>query len=162
MNDCNQLPVRLHKMQDQKSLTLWWYSFSGCGTNSIANGTASEGGHNLICGWLQPITAWIRQVPRQQIDDDSLTFIFGMVLEVPQYGISLRTPPVPCLSMFATNCHSGYGWCIAKNSWHSVDTHFQNGAVTMSVSLLPIKATNMMVTVPAGDSALVLINKIPK
>jgi hypothetical protein len=31
---------------------------------------------------------------------------------------------------------------IIKDSGHSIDTHFQNGAVTVSVSHLPIMADN--------------------
>jgi len=47
--------------------------------------------------------------------------------------------------MFATNRHLDYSRCIAHNCWLSVNTHFQNKAVTILSSLLPIKATNTLV-----------------
>jgi len=47
--------------------------------------------------------------------------------------------------MFATNCHLDYPRCKAKYHWQSMDTHFQNWAVTMSLCLLPIKAAITLV-----------------
>jgi len=48
--------------------------------------------------------------------------------------------------MAATGRHFDSPRCKAANRWCSVDAHFQNGAVTMSISLLPVKATNTSVT----------------
>ena len=38
-----------------------------------------------------------------------------------------------------------YTRCNTQNCWRSVDAHFQHGAVIMSLSLLPIKAANMLI-----------------
>jgi hypothetical protein len=45
--------------------------------------------------------------------------------------------------MFASNHHTSYPQCITKNHLDAVDAHFQNGAVAMSLSLLPIDAVSM-------------------
>jgi len=47
--------------------------------------------------------------------------------------------PIPHLWMSATNHHSDNPRCKAKNHWRSIDSHFQNGVMTVSLSLLPIK-----------------------
>jgi len=36
MTRCNQSPVRLHNMQDQKLLTVCWPSFAGCGRECMS------------------------------------------------------------------------------------------------------------------------------
>ena len=53
--------------------------------------------------------------------------------------------PIPHSWMVATNRHFGYPRCKAKNYSRSIDAHFQNGAVTLSISVLPINAANMLV-----------------
>ena len=47
--------------------------------------------------------------------------------------------------MAATNRHLGYTGCTAKNRLCSIDTHFQNGAVTVSYTVLPRKAAIKLV-----------------
>jgi len=52
---------------------------------------------------------------------------------------------MPHLWMSATNCHLDDPGCKAKNRGHSIDPHIQNGAVTVSLSLFPIKAANTLI-----------------
>ena len=85
-----------------------------------------------------------------KIVDARLTLIFRMWQGVCRYCFCVRTQPTLHLWMFTTNRHLGYPRWKAKNHWCSVDTHFQTGAVTMSLSLLPIKASNMSV-IPNSD-----------
>jgi len=47
--------------------------------------------------------------------------------------------------MAATERHLGYTKCTASNRWRSFDAHFQNGAVTMSYTVLPRKAAIKLV-----------------
>jgi len=47
---------------------------------------------------------------------------------------------MPHLWMSANNHHLDIPRCTARNHWRSFNTHFQNGAMTVSLSLLPIKA----------------------
>jgi len=47
--------------------------------------------------------------------------------------------------MAATNHQLGYPRCIAKNHLRSVNTQFQNGAVTVWSTVLPRKAGSMLV-----------------
>jgi len=42
--------------------------------------------------------------------------------------------------MSATNCHAEYPWCKAKHCWCTIDAHFQNGAGSVSISILLMNA----------------------
>ena len=50
--------------------------------------------------------------------------------------------PISYQWMSAINWNLDCPRCKAKNCWYSVNTHSQNGAVTVLLSLLPIKAAN--------------------
>jgi len=52
---------------------------------------------------------------------------------------------IPHLWMSATNPQLDYPRCKAKNHWHSIDTHFQNGAVKVTLALVAIMAANTLV-----------------
>jgi len=47
--------------------------------------------------------------------------------------------------MAATNCNTNYPRCKVKNRWHCIDALSQNAAVTVLLSLLPIRAANASV-----------------
>jgi len=55
MNCSHEVKFWLPTMQDQKSLTLHWRSFSGWGREGVAIDFASEGSQYLIYRYLQPI-----------------------------------------------------------------------------------------------------------
>jgi len=46
--------------------------------------------------------------------------------------------------MSTTNCHLDYPCCKARNCWCSIDAHFQNGAVTILLSMLSIRAASSL------------------
>ena len=50
--------------------------------------------------------------------------------------------PSPCLWMLVIKHHSYYRRCKTKNRWRAIDAHFQDGAGSVSHSLLPIKSAN--------------------
>jgi len=74
-----------------------------------------------------------------------LTLIVRMGQGVCCYYFWLGRQPIPRLWMAATNHHLGYPRCTAKHCGHYVDAHYQNWAVTMSVTLLPRKAASTLV-----------------
>jgi hypothetical protein len=53
--------------------------------------------------------------------------------------------PISHIWMSATNRNISYSWYTAKDRWRSVDAHAKNGAVTVLLSLLPVKAANTTV-----------------
>jgi len=62
----NKSPVWLPNMEDQKSLTLRWPSFSGWDRDHVAIDFASKGGHYLIDGFVQPIADSITKMQHQK------------------------------------------------------------------------------------------------
>jgi len=53
--------------------------------------------------------------------------------------------PIHCIWNITTDQHLHNPGCKAKNLWRSVDHHFQNGAVTVSLAVLPIQPANVSV-----------------
>jgi len=80
-----------------------------------------------------------------EIVDALLRFLFGMRQGFGHNFFCLSRQPIPHFWMGAPNRHVGYPRWKAKNCWHSVDSHFQNGALTMSRCLLPLNTANMLV-----------------
>jgi len=142
MDVCNWSPVILPRMQNQKLLTLCWWSFLGWGRERAAIIFAPKGGQYLIYGCLQPITSGITQDARPKIIDAPLTVIFRMGQGACCYCFCLRRRPIPHLWMFATNCQLDYARCKTKHCWRSVDAHFQDGAQSQSLLFWPLKAAN--------------------
>jgi len=141
----NQVLLGLPKMQGQKSLTLRRGSFLCWGREHVAFVFASKGGQYLICGGLQPIATQITQDARPKIIDTPLTLIVRMAQGACHYWFCLWWQPIPHLWMFANNHHLGYSRCKDKSCWSSIDIHFQNGAVTMLLSLWPVQAATTSV-----------------
>jgi len=97
MNVCNQMPVRLPKMLDQKLLSLLWHWFLGGGRECITVLVPSNSCQYLIYWCLQSISTLVTPDAK---------------------------PKICC---------------------NFIDADFQNGAVTMLQSLLPINAANTSV-----------------
>ena len=74
-----------------------------------------------------------------------MTLLFRMGQGACRYCFCLWRRPISHLWMFATNRRLGYPRCKAKNHWRSFEAHFQNGEVTVSFAILPIKAANRLV-----------------
>jgi len=53
--------------------------------------------------------------------------------------------PMRWLCIFATELNGIYHTYMTKIRWRSVDTHFHNGAVTVSLSVFPIKTANTFI-----------------
>jgi len=108
MNHCPKATHRLANMQDQKSLTLHWLSFSGCGRERVAILLALQGGQYLIYGCLQLITCWITQDARPKIDDALSMVIVRMGQGAGRFCFCFWRRPIPHLLMFASNCNLEY------------------------------------------------------
>ena len=70
--------------------------------------------------------------------------IFKMGQGVCCFCLCPKWMEVPHFRMSASSHHIDYPICKAKTHWHFIDVHFQNGAVTMALSLLALKATDML------------------
>jgi len=68
----------LGDLQDQKSLTLCWHSFSESGRECIAFSFAYQGSVSIIYECLHTITTQVNHDTRPNIVDDPLTPIFRM------------------------------------------------------------------------------------
>jgi len=80
MDMWNQSQVRLPKMQDQKSWTLHWRSFSGWGREYVAPVFDSQGSQYLVYGWLQLIATTVTEDAKPKIIQALLIRIFRMGL----------------------------------------------------------------------------------
>jgi len=77
-----------------------------------------------------------------KIIDALLTLILMMRQGACHCWYSQWRLPISDKCMSATNRNINYPRCEAKNRWCTVDAHSQNGAVTLLLSFLPIKAAN--------------------
>jgi hypothetical protein len=75
---CDHSPIRLPKMQDQKSLSLHWCSFSEWSRVCVTFSFASEGSLYLVYEHLHRIATQITQGARPKIIDSPLTLTFRM------------------------------------------------------------------------------------
>jgi len=66
MDACNQVPLILRKLHNQKSLTLWWQAFSRCGMEHFAFSFYYKGGQYFVHDVVQPIAPQITQIHDQQ------------------------------------------------------------------------------------------------
>jgi len=124
---------------------LRWHSFSERGSDRITlfvayNGWQYDGYVHWWPNWIViNLLTWPKFV------DPALTVIFRMKQWLCRFVFCLYRLPIRWLCVFATKLNLNYLTYMTKICWGSVDTHFQNGAVTVSLTLLPIKASNMMV-----------------
>jgi hypothetical protein len=109
------------------------------------HGFKRNGCHNILSALFQHCDTCITQYPIPEIVDTPLTLIFRMGQGACRYYFSLGRCPIPWLWMVATDRRLAYPRCRAKNLWLSVVAHFQNGAVTVSYTLLPKKAASSLV-----------------
>jgi len=135
----------LPNMQDQKLLMLRWRWFSECGREHFAVAFAPKDCHYLINGCLQPIRTYITQDAKLKVNDAPLQLILRMRQWLCCCLFCLQMPPIHRLCITATKLPFNYCTYKTRNCWRSVDAHFQNLAVTVSLSLLPIMAANMMI-----------------
>jgi len=124
---------------------LHWPSVSGWGRERVAIVFASKSSQYLTYGWLKPIASEITHDAKPKIVDIPLTLIFRIGQGACCYSFCIWRQPEPHWWVIATNHDLRYPRCKAKIHWGSIDAHFQNGAVTVTLCLSPIEAANMMV-----------------
>jgi hypothetical protein len=88
---------------------------------------------------------WIIQDATPKIVDALLTLIFRLGMGPCHFLFCPSRLPVCWLWIPASKWHSNGLTYKIKNHWRSVDAHFQNVAVTVSIFLLPIKAAHTLI-----------------
>jgi len=134
MDVCNQLPVTLPKCNTKNC----WRSVDahyqdGAGSISLGFCLRTQEIPNL---WM---FATNRQLCYPRCKPKILDTLLMLIFKMWQW--SCRCPC--CLwRLPTTNCHSDYPRCKTKNRWHSIDVHLHDGAGSMSLLFLVIKAAN--------------------
>ena len=119
--------------------------FSRWGRERFTSSASYKGGHYFICDCLQPITLQITQDTRPTIVDARLTLIVMIGMGGYRNLFSLwRWPMIP-LWLSATYRHSDYAGRMSKDRSHSVDSHFQDEAGSMSLWHSAINAANTLI-----------------
>jgi len=88
---------------------------------------------------------WIIQDATPKIVDALLTLIFRLLMGPYRFLFCPWRQPICWLWLPVSKWHPNGLTYTIKNRWCSVDAHFQNVAVTVSISLLPIKAAHILV-----------------
>jgi len=129
-------------MQGQKSLTLRWRSFSRSGSVPVTVSFAFKGNQHYAYAeqWINDFS--ITWFARQKIIDAPLMLIFRMGQWPSHFLLYIELQPIPHLWLSASNHHLDYPWCKSKNHWHAMDYHVQDGAGSVSLFFLVIKAAN--------------------
>ena len=129
-------------MQGQKSLTLCWRSFSRSGSVPVTVSLAFKGSQHYAYAeqWINDFS--ITWFARQKIIDTPLMLIFRMGQWPSHFLLYIKLQPIPHLWLSASNHHLDYPWCKSTNHWHAVDYHVQDGAGSVSLFFLVIKAAN--------------------
>jgi len=129
-------------MEGQQSLTLRWRSFSWWGREHFTFSFAYKGSQYFVYDYVQPIAHKITQDTWPRIVDTTLTLIFMMGQGACYYLFCLYEQPILHLWRWATYHPTDYPRYMTTNCWHSVNAHFHDGAGSILLSLLPIKAAN--------------------
>ena len=134
-----------YKMQHTKSLTLCWHSFSEWRCDYVAFCFPNKGCQHIDYGsqWGNCVT--IHFLVRLKIVDALLTLIFRTGLLSCYFLFGLERLPILWLWITVSKLLPNWPTLKTKNCWHSINAHYQNVAVTVSHSPLPIKADNMLI-----------------
>ena len=132
-------------LPDQNSLTLRWRSFSEWGSDCIAFFIAYKGWQydcyvNQRPDWF---VITLRTWPKT--GDAPLMLIFRMRQWPCGVPFRLSKLPIRWLFIFATKFNGNYLPYMTKIRWRSIDAHFQNGAVTVSLCGFPIKTAKTLI-----------------
>jgi len=129
-------------MQGQKLLTLLWRSFSRSGREHIAFSLAFKRGQYINYALQRTSHFSITWLTRLKIVDAQLMLIFRMGQGACDYLFCFGIRPIPHLWSFASNHHLDYSWIKTTNHWRTDDYHVQDGALSMCLLLLLLKAVN--------------------
>jgi len=140
MHQNGQVSNQLPDLQDQKSLTLCWRSFSESGRERIAFSCAYKGSLYVVDECLWPLSMESNRDARPNIVGTPWTLIVMTGLGVCHFLFGLSTQPILSVCIKIANSQINYPTCKTKNCGRSVDAHFQNGAGTVSLSLLHINS----------------------
>ena len=154
MHSSDQIASQLPDLQDQKSFTLCWRSYSGWGRERVAHSVAWNASQYHIYEWPQQINPQITNDARPTIVDAPLTLIFRIGHGACFSLFCLKSQPIPHLWMAATDCNADYQWCKTKNRWHSVDAHFALGVSTTCYHLV----WHLRKTFPSGRNGYVRVD----
>jgi len=121
---CNQEPFSLPEMQDQKSLTLRWRSFSSWGREHVACSFAYQGCQYCIYVYSLPSCVYITRLAGPKIIDSPLTHMFKIGQGAFCIIFSLYRMPTLLLCIFTTKLRLYYTTYNTKHHWRSVDAHF--------------------------------------
>ena len=143
----------LPNMQDQKLLMRHWHSISWWGNEDIRCCFAWNACHYLIYELLQQSNTKITQDARPKIVDTLLTFIFRTGQGAWCCCFYHYRRPIAHLWMSAASRHIDNPICEAKHCWDSVEIHFRDGAGSVRLLFLPLKAAN--------NSIMDICNKSP-
>ena len=153
MDNNSHIPLYLTILEGQQSLTLCWHSFSWWGREHFTFSFAYKGSQYFIYDFVQPIAHKITQDKWPRIVDPPLTLIFMLGQRACYYLVSLYEQPILRFWLRATYRPADYPRYMTKNFWHSVDSHFHDGAGSVVLSLLPVK--------PANTSFMTIGNLLP-
>ena len=131
-----QITSELPYLQDQKSLTLRWCSYSEWRREHVALSFSLKASQYHIYEWPQLIAMQITNDARPKIVDAPLTLIFRMGQGVCGSFFCLKSQPIPHLWMAANNRHADYQWCKSKNRWRSIDADSAMGISTISYHVI--------------------------
>jgi len=126
-------------------LTLGWRSFSEWGSDCVTSFFAYKGWQYDDYVYSRPNSIVITLLTWPKFVDTLLTLIFRMEQWPFRFLFCLQRLVIRWIWVYATILDRNYLTYMTKICWCSVDPHFQNGAVTISLSFLPIKDGNTMV-----------------
>ena len=147
----DQSPLRLPKMESQKSLTLGWRWFSEWVSDCVTFSSAYKGCQWVDYEYFWPDQSLITIFTRPTIVDAPLTLTFRIGQWPCRCVFSLQRLAIHWLCESVTKLSSNYIPYMTKNRWRSVDAHFQNGAASMSFCSLPIRLPICWLYEPATE-----------
>jgi len=156
MDNSEQISSQTTNLLDQKSLTLHWRWFSAWGFYRVTFSFAYKGCEYIVYG-LQHGN-WVRNnlLTRPNIVDTALTLIFSIGLLPCEFLFCLSGLPIRWLWITARKLCPKQLTYKTKNGSGSIGAHFPHGAVTVSLSFLPVKAADTFVMDNSEQIALQL------
>jgi len=129
-------------MEGQQSFTLCWCSFSWSGREHFTFPFAYKGSQYFVYDYVQPIAPQIANDTWPRIVNPPLTLIFMMGQIAFHFLFCQERQPILRVWLFATCRPPDYRKYMTKNGWRSIDAHCHDGAGSVSLSLLSIKAAS--------------------
>jgi len=145
MHAGDHINFQIPYLQHQSSLTLSWPLVAEWGIDCVTFSFAYNGCHYVAYAWGRPHQVSITLLSWQKIVDNPLTLIVSIRQWLCRFLFCLSRLPIRWLCITASISPSNFLTAMTRNHWHSIDGHFQHVAVTVSVSVLPIKTAHSLV-----------------